>query len=162
MQCELCGKKVDTVKYVIVDGARMMVCENCAKLGVPAPPPAEKRLQEVSWKRRISKTDEKIFQSMDRVLVPDWAEKIKEGRIKKGWTREELSAKVGEPVNAIAKMENGDLRPSDETAKKLEKLLGITLFQEVKEIEVTPSSSSERRGLTIGDLIKLEKEKGTK
>ena len=104
MQCELCGKKVDTVKYVIVDGARMMVCENCAKLGVPAPPPAEKRLQEVSWKRRISKTDEKIFQSMNRVLVPDWAEKIKEGRIKKGWTREELSAKVGEPVNAIAKM----------------------------------------------------------
>lgn len=162
MQCELCGKKVDTVKYVIVDGARMMVCENCAKLGVPAPPPAEKRLQEVSWERRISKTDEKIFQSMNRVLVPDWAEKIKEGRIRKGWTREELSAKVGEPVNAIAKMENGDLRPSDETAKKLEKLLGITLFQEVREIEVTPSSSSERRGLTIGDLIKLKKEKGTK
>jgi len=110
----------------------------------------------------MSKIDEKIFQSMNRVLVPDWAERIKEGRIKKGWTREELSAKVGEPVNAIAKMENGDLRPSDETAKKLEKLLGITLFQEVKEIEAASSSSSERRGLTIGDLIKLEKEKGMK
>ena len=54
-------------------------------------------------------------------------------------------------------MENGDLRPSDETAKKLEKVLNITLFQEVEDVHISTSSS--KGGLTLGDLIKLEKEK---
>ena len=132
----------------------MIVCEDCARHGRPAPPPAQKRITLPA--RKIDK-DEKVFQSMKKVLVEDWSERIREARIRKGLSRQELGAKVGEPTVAIAKMENRDLRPSDETARKLEKVLGITLFEDVKEIHLPRSTSS--GGITIGDLLKMEKQK---
>ncbi len=155
MQCELCGKEISSPRHVIIDGVKMVVCEACAKYGKPISPPPTQRIQKVAIRKK-EKTGEEIFQSMRKVLVQDWAERIREGRIRKGLSREELGAKIGEPTVAVAKMENRDLRPSDETARKIEKVLGITLFEEIEEIHVSGSGSS--RGLTLGDLIKLEKE----
>lgn len=155
MQCELCGKEISSPRHVIIDGVKMIVCEICAKHGKPISPPPAQRIQKLAVKRK--EPNEEIFQSMKKVLVEDWAERIKEARIKKGLSREELGAKVGEPTIAIAKMENRDLRPSDETAKKLEKVLGIRLFDEIEDVHV-PGSPSGKRGLTLGDLLKLEDE----
>ena len=155
MQCEMCGKEISSPKHVIIDGVKMIVCEQCAKYGKPISPPPVQHAKKVMKKRR-DKTGEEIFQSMKKVLVEDWAERIKEARIKKGMSREELGAKIGEPTVAIAKMENRDLRPSDETVRKLEKVLGITLFEEIGEVHL--SGSRQSKGLTIGDLIKLKEE----
>ncbi len=155
MQCEMCGKEISSPKHVIIDGVKMVVCEQCAKYGKPISPPPVQHAKKVMMKRR-DKTGEEIFQSMKKVLVEDWAERIKEARIKKGMSREELGAKIGEPTVAIAKMENRDLRPSDETVRKLEKVLGITLFEEMGEVHL--SGSHQSKGLTIGDLIKLKEE----
>ena len=156
MQCELCGKEIGSPRHVIIDGVKMIVCEQCAKYGKPiSPPPVQYAKKAIA--KREDRIGEKIFQSMKKVLVEDWAERIKEARIRKGMSREELGAKIGEPTVAIAKMEKRDLRPSDETVRKLEKVLGVTLFEEVEEIHL--SGTTQGRGLTIGDLIKLKKEK---
>ncbi|HHH80268.1 MAG TPA: hypothetical protein ENL13_05145 [Thermoplasmatales archaeon] len=58
---------------------------------------------------------------------------------------------------AIAKMENRDLRPSDETVKKLEKELDISLFQEVEEVHLHTSKTTGGR-LTLGDILRMKEE----
>jgi len=157
MQCELCGREITSPRYVIIDNVKMAVCQECAKYGKPVSPPPAERIRKVIVKKTRPRIDEEIFKSMKKVLVPDWAERIKEAREKKGLSREELGARIGEPTVAIAKMENRDLRPSDDTIRKLEKTLGITLFQELDEVHLAAKSRS-ASGLTLGDLIKIEKE----
>jgi uncharacterized protein (TIGR00270 family) len=90
---------------------------------------------------------------MNIELISDWNVIIQQARTKKGLSREQLGFNIGEPTASISKIENGELRPSDKVAKKLEKELDITLFEEVKEVN-TKSSSSQSQGLTLGDFIK--------
>ena len=92
---------------------------------------------------------------MEKELVSDWNELIKNTREKKGLSREELGFRIGERTVTISKIENGDLRPSDKMIEKLEKELGITLFEKVTDISSIPGSSHSR-GYTIGDFIKKE------
>ncbi len=160
MQCELCGKESSHLKYVLIDGVKMLVCPECAKYGTPVDSTPQtsntiiKRTTEVTRKPRDK---EDLFKKMKKVLVNEWNKKIKDARIKKGLTREELGFRVGERTVAIAKMENGDLRPSDETAKKLEKELDIELFQELEEIDIHTQKST-KSGITLGDIIKMQQQ----
>ena len=71
---------------------------------------------------------------MEKELVSNWNHLIEQARKKKGLTREELGFKIGERTVTIAKLENGDLRPSDQTIAKLEKELGISLMEEIKTV----------------------------
>ena len=135
----------------------MVVCPQCTIYGKVVESKKEIVRQKVSIQKRkiLSKVEDEIFKSMKKVLVPDWNERIRRARERKGLTREELGSKVGEPTVAIAKMENRELRPSDETIKKLEKILDITLLQDVEEIRMQPAGA--RTALTLGDFIKMEK-----
>ncbi len=159
MQCELCGKDCFDCKPSAVDGVRMMLCPGCMKYGegvketvrpstILHKPPLD----------RIRKPKVKdVYEGMNKELVTGWNELIKSARAKKGLSREELGFKIGERTVTISKIENGDLRPSDEVVKKLEKELGITLIEEVKSVS-TGSTVSRSQGLTLGDFFKTEDE----
>ncbi|RLF28643.1 MAG: TIGR00270 family protein [Thermoplasmata archaeon] len=157
LQCELCGKECRSCKAAVVDGVKMMLCPDCMRHGegtkeIITPANVEKFVLE-----RVKKTRVKdIYENMNKELISDWPQVIKEARIKKGLSREELGFRIGERTVIIAKIENGDLRPSDKMIEKLEKELGISLLEEVKDISVS-SRSSTTTGLTIGDLLKTEK-----
>jgi putative transcription factor len=88
--------------------------------------------------------------------VTNWNHLIEQARKKKGLSREELGFKIGERTVTIAKLENGDLRPSDQTIAKLEKELGIHLMEEVKEVP-TGLQKGTQAGFTLGDFIKTDK-----
>ena len=68
----------------------------------------------------------------------------------------ELGFKIGERTVTIAKIENGDLRPSDKIVAKLEKELGINLIEVVSSGPSISTGSHSGRGLTLGDFIKRE------
>jgi putative transcription factor len=157
MQCELCGKETSECRLAIIDGVRMMVCPKCLSYGKEVPRIAPPKGASLSIRKRIV---EDIYEKMDKELVPDWPQRIKNARIKKNLSREQLGFMIGERTVTVAKIENGDLRPSDETIKKLEKVLEITLLEEVKSISVKKASSSKSAGLTLGDILseKLDKE----
>lgn len=159
MQCELCGIESSDCSSALVDGVRMMLCPRCMRHGDSIKIAVSDSSIDVqkSLIQRARKTKVKdVYAKMDRELVSGWAELIKQGRTKKGLTREELGFRIGERTVTIAKIENGDLRPSDKTAEKLEKELDISLFEEVRDISAISSSTSSR-GLTLGDFIKTEK-----
>jgi len=157
MQCELCGREC-SCRPAMVDGVKMMVCPGCMKHGKGI------AVQEVSPSRsrpilnRIRRPKEKdVYKDMDKELVSNWSGVIKKARQKKGLSREELGFKIGERTVTISKIENGDLRPSDKVATKLEKELEINLFEEVsKPPSYATGGSGSRGGLTLGDFIKKE------
>ena len=159
MECELCGNECVSCKSAIVDGVKMMLCPNCLRHGKSvAPPVAQPSSGRAPVISRSSKPRVKdVYKDMDKELVSDWNEKIINARKKKGLSREDLGFKIGERTVTIAKMENGDLRPSDKVVAKLEKELGITLIEAVKEVKPV-STGSRSAGLTLGDFIKRENE----
>jgi len=157
MECELCGRICDC-RPADVDGVRMMLCPDCMRHGKGIQvssgktPAAQKPILE---RIRRPKTKD-VYKNMDKELVSNWNNIIKNGRKKKGLTREELGFRIGERTVTIAKIENGDLRPSDKMVEKLEKELEITLIEEVKSVSSLSSGSHSGGGLTLGDFIKKE------
>ena len=156
MQCELCGKECNC-RPAIVDGVKMMLCSDCMRHGKVIDVVAKPVTSTRPILQRIKRPKEKdVYKGMNKELVPNWNKIIKSAREKRGLSREELGFKIGERTVTISKIENGDLRPSDKVAEKLEKELGINLFEEVGG---TPSGfgvSQNRGGLTLGDFIKRE------
>ena len=156
MQCELCGREC-ACRPALVDGVKMMVCPSCMQHGVGVKTTPERQASSVSPNlSRIKKPKPKdIYKNMDKELVNNWNQIIKSAREKKGISREELGFKIGERTVTIAKIENGDLRPSDKVVGKLEKELDIKLIEAVDSASPAGSSYS-GRGLTLGDFIKKE------
>ncbi len=157
MQCELCGDEYSKCRPAEVDGVRMVLCPGCMKHGhgVIETNKTSTNVQR-SLLTRIRRPKEKdVYDGMDRELVSDWNDLIRNARKKKGISREQLGFNIGERTITIAKIENGDLRPSDKIAMKLEKVLSISLFEEVKKVP-SKSGGSPSSGLTLGDFIKAE------
>jgi putative transcription factor len=163
MPCELCGRECKGGKEAIIDGAKMFVCPDCIKYAEGViqqepvrtnnPPQPQRFL-----KKKTQKIERDIYKDkgMEKELVTNWNHLIEQARKKKGLSREELGFKIGERTVTIAKLENADLRPSDQTIAKLEKELGIKLMEEIKNVP-TESQTRTQGGFTLGDFIKTEK-----
>jgi len=156
MQCELCGRDCGC-KPAIVDGVRMMLCPSCMRHGQVIEISEPSFVSQKPILSRIKRPKEKdVYKDMDKELVSNWNTLIKDARKKKGFSREELGFKIGERTVTISKIENGDLKPSDKVAIKLEKELDITLFEEVDKVSSSSVRSRSGGGLTLGDFIKRE------
>jgi putative transcription factor len=157
MECELCGRVCDC-RPATIDGVNMMLCPGCMRHGQSIKSGSE---TSASTKKpileRIKRPKTKdVYKDMDKELVSGWNDLIKSARTKKGLSREELGFKIGERTVTIAKVENGDLRPSDKMVKKLEKELGITLVEVVSSTPSASTSLGTGSRLTLGDFIKRE------
>lgn len=122
--CELCGKPAAEKRMVIVDGTVFRVCAACTKHGkpyVPTPLPARKKAPAAAPAKKIAMTDETM-------LDPEFPRLIREARMKKGLTHEQLGMQMNEKAALIKRFETGALKPDEIFAKKLERYLGIKLY----------------------------------
>ena len=110
MNCEICGKPIEGRPIrTKIDGSVLEVCKECSKFGrVQKDTPLERKFvsrnkkgnpqrpqankQNVQRRRREEPMDE---------LVEDYNVLIRKARESKGWTREELGAKMYEKVSVI-------------------------------------------------------------
>lgn len=160
MQCELCGDSTPKTRRFLVEGTRLNVCPNCERFGTaldappkrkPATPQANVAVAMERRTKRLGQKDVYASESMRMELVEDYAARIRRARESKGWTRQELGARVGEREVAVSHIETGQLRPVDDIAKRLERELGITLFEPVADVRVPRAP---QRGMTLGDVFK--------
>jgi putative transcription factor len=157
--CELCGIESKGCKAAMIDGVKMMLCPNCIKHGegIKTVAPTPSKVEKYITKKTKTVKPKDVFKKMNKELVSNWPDKIKEARKKKGLSREELGFRIGERTVIISKLENGDLRPSDKMIEKLEKELEITLLEELRDVHAQKDSSYSGSGMTLGDFIKTEK-----
>jgi putative transcription factor len=136
--CELCGRQlIDGKKTVLIDGSVFNVCISCSKRGKPygAVQPIKKKSVGNSAPKKMINPLRKISMTDDIILNPEFAKIIREARMKKGLTHEQLGLKMNEKATLLRKFETGTLKPDEIMAKKLEKFLEIKLHVSIEEIE---------------------------
>lgn len=161
MNCEMCGKTVATRRYM-VDKTVMNLGIECSKYGVAldgaAPAGSQAAVHQNLEKRAGRMVSRSVYDAQETmVLVGDYGARIHKAREAKGLSHDQLGNKVSARVPELKHIEAGKLRPSDDVAKKLEKELGITLYEKVEGPAPTVSGVKKpgpSAGLTIGDLLR--------
>lgn len=142
--CELCGKEKDLVS-TLIEGVKFRVCGGCSKFG---------KVIEGQVIKKIEKKDIKREEFVD-IVLDNCGSIIKNFREKEGLSQHDLSIKLNEKESTLAKIEQGNLKPSIELAKKLEKFFGATLVAKEK-ISEAPVVKASNTSLTIGDFLKKD------
>ncbi len=128
-----------------------MACADCAERGVIIRKVWDRPAESRKERARSDQKEEKEI-----VLVQDYGRRIREGRERVGLTLEELAKRLHVREGYLHKVEEGELTPTDDLARKLEKVLHIKLFEEISEDEVDiPFTDEGSAGLTLGDVVKL-------
>ncbi len=163
--CEICGRPVydpRMCRTVIVEGVELRVCPDCyrrlVKQGkikeVPTTKISRKTTQTRKWtKTRISR---RILEE-EYEIVEDYAERIRKARQRMGWSQAVLAQKVREKENVIKRIEAGRLKPSIELARRLERVLGITLLEPIVEESPAKIEEGGEDYYTIGDFVRFKK-----
>lgn len=152
MHCEICGREISWGYLVEIEGAKLVACADCAERGV---------IIRKVWsrteprKRRIGEASD--AEEKEVVLVEDYGRRIREARERAGLTVEELAKKLHVREGYLHKVEESELTPTDDLARRLEKILHITLFEEISEddAELAITEEGVGTGLTLGDVVKL-------
>lgn len=166
MLCEMCGRNYGRLKRTEIEGTVMNVCADCGKFGsavavVPKPKTAQEVVQQRLDQREKRFTPRNIYDEMPEDLAEDYPERIRKARSKMGLSQEELGLQINERKSIITKLESSHIRPDNKLIQKLEKALSVSLMEKV-EAGTPAAPKKERRGLTLGDMIKVEEPKGKK
>lgn len=173
MRCEVCGRKIHgkPVK-AIIEGAKLTVCGECSKHGTivweatkPTFIPKTKTAPAMQSKSVKTQGIEKVQTTMESALelVDDYDVRVRHAREKMGLTHEDLGKRINEKVSVLKKVETRKIKPDDKLAAKLEHVLRIKLrtpASEEKEVSKATISKPSSRELTLGDIIKLNGDKG--
>ncbi len=165
MLCELCGKEYPSLRSTKIEGSVLMVCGACSRFGEGVPQqraqgdavmaPVAERL--ANREKRMQEKD--IYASAgEEMAVDDLGLRVRKKREALGMSQDDLAKKLNERKSIIQKIEGGDMTPDDKLAKKLEGALGLKLKEKVAPLGVSQVKKSESKGMTLGDLIKFEKE----
>jgi putative transcription factor len=173
MRCEVCGRKIhETPNKVIIEGAKLTVCNECAKHGTatweegpkPRIMPQKQGTTAIPIQGPIQIRKRVIQARVDtsQEVVEDYSERIRQAREKLGLSHEDLGKKINEKETVLRKIETRKLSPNNLLVSKLEHTLKIKLLVPVVAEEKAPQNIPKisSRELTLGDLIKAEKEKG--
>jgi len=176
VQCEMCGAETADPTTVKVEGAELQVCDECTDFGT------EVRTEESSSTSTKYSTSgsgsgsgssgggsgstaassgggsggsrrRDMFDEMDE-LAADYDARIRSGREETDLSQEELASQINEKASLIRKLERGDVLPSDEVQRKLERKLGIALTESGGADDEEWSSENAGDGLTLGDMVK--------
>jgi len=145
--CEICGNENILVKTQI-EGSVLLTCLSCAKHGLIVEGPIEtKKISNKDIKQNKLIGKEETIEG----VVPDFPQKIKQAREKKGLQQDELAKQLAIKESIIHKLESGKLEPSLDIAKKLERFFKIRLVQPyVNDYKYQKQNTA---SFTIGDLL---------
>ncbi len=165
LQCDVCGRKiVGEPRRVIIEGAKMTTCSECAKLGSgfwePEPPRAGQRTPPEKKVKTAAKKDSSgaLAASFEEIeVIQDFGQLIKQARERMGLTPEDLGRRIGEKESVIKKVEGGKIVPDIRLTTKLEHALKIKLLTKTSEPKTEKTSLTEklRREITLGEIAHL-------
>ncbi len=163
MACEMCGRPLPIVGTIDVEGARMRVCQGCMRFGkaVEEPSPAhaapapKDRVEDGLRRRQQRMTPKPVRLESDEELVPDFGDRVRRARQAKRLKVEDVARAINEKASILHKIEAGSFHPDPVVTAKLERSLGVQLREKVEEVHTAKHSA--QGGLTIGDLIRMQK-----
>jgi len=164
----MCGAETANPKTIKVEGAELDVCDDCANFGTEV---KQQSSSSSSTKYSTSSSSGKsksksssggsssskrrrhdMFDEMEE-MASDYDDRIRNARESAGLSQEELANQINEKASLIRKLERGDMLPSDEVQKKLERKLEISLV-EGGDGEDSEWSGGSSTTTTLGDVVK--------
>ncbi len=92
-------------------------------------------------------------------VVSDYSSRVRRARERLGYTQRDLAMKAKIAESVIRRIELGELTPSIDLARKLERVLGIKLLEPVVETEEELGSSKKSDlYLTLGDIAEFRED----
>lgn len=169
MQCDICGKKiVGKPNRVIVEGARVITCANCAKFGSgwwnPENETRQKKdaLDLLKSSKRSKSFPQQLSSEEDFEVIEGFGSIVKSAREKLGLTPEDLGKMIGEKESVIKKIESEKIVPDIRLASKLERALKIKIMVKQSTLNLSEPSGITARGkrsLTLGEIVEIKSEK---
>lgn len=168
MYCDVCGREIVGKPYmVIIEGAKVTTCAECAKLGYGYWSPKDKFTQKKVAPNLLKDTNLTVRDKHPREQLPlddleiieDFGSIIKKAREKLGLTPEDLGKMIGEKESVIKKIEGGKIIPDIRLAAKLERALKIKLLVKQPEINFDRSISNLTKGkrtVTLGEIVQIK------
>ena len=167
MQCEVCGRQIaGKPRRMIIEGAKMLTCEECAKLGsaywepetVNLKKPIKNKIKTVvrniPTRRKISIT---VPENLE--IVEGYGSLLRQAREKMGLSHEDLGRRIREKVSVIKKIEREKMVPDQNLASRLEHALRVKLFVPLVVPKTSFPSPPPSTGVTIGEIVHLKSEK---
>jgi len=164
LRCEVCGHKIHTEPITaLIEGAKLTVCIECSKHGkiihqeevvVPKLPLKKPQASVTVVQKKPIVANVQITQE----LTPDYPNKIRAAREKLALTHEVLGKKINEKASVLRNLEVGKMEPNNQLASKLEHMLKIKLLVPISQEKVSQFSKSADQEVTLGDLIKIDKD----
>jgi putative transcription factor len=145
--CEVCGSPLHaSPNRVEIDGAVMVVCNNCARLGKqigPSPPTRISAPARMSVPGRVRANPmQGALRTMAQRPIepeyevdPDYSLKIRQAREKMGLSQEQLGNLLNEKPSVIKMVESKKLKPDVTLTRKLMHELKINLLVSLSELE---------------------------
>ncbi|MFB6299369.1 MAG: multiprotein bridging factor aMBF1 [Halobacteriales archaeon] len=173
VQCEMCGVEIDAPKTVKIEGAELQVCGDCADFGTEVETGSSEETTSTKYSTSSSSSSTSsasgdtsgggggsrsrrdLFDEMEEI-VPDFGDRIREGREDAGHSQAELADQLNEKTSLIRKLERGEHLPNDTVRRKLERALDITLVEGGGDGDGEDDWSSDDApsGMTLGDVVK--------
>lgn len=144
--CELCGRDVDSLKKVKIEGATLKACDSCAEMGEEVTTSSKKNRKKKKTRKKRSSKD---------VLVSDYGERIKSARESEQLSLAEVADDLNEKESLIAKIEKQDLKPDKPLADKLSKKFGVTLYTNPEVADYSTDNKVDDRKATMEDVADI-------
>ena len=172
VQCEMCGAETSSPNLVKIEGAELEVCDSCTEFGT------EVQTQESSTTSTKYSTSgssasggssggtstsggtssggpspgSEMFDDIDDI-AQDYDERIRTARESAGLSQEDLAKQLNEKASLIRKLEHGDMLPSDDVQRKLERALDVDLSTGGESAETEWEGGSSSGEYTLGDVV---------
>jgi putative transcription factor len=176
VQCEMCGTETGSPTTIKVEGAELEVCDDCTEFGTAV---RTEDTSSTSTKYSTSASSgtssssggstggttstggggggssrRDMFDEMDEV-AQDYDQRIRDARESSGLSQEELADQLNEKASLIRKLERGNVLPSDDVQRKLERGLDISLSAGGSAGDDEEWEGSSAHGeTTLGDVVK--------
>lgn len=160
MNCDICGREIPGQPFKVkVEGAKMLVCGRCRSLGKPYEDealPIRLRPRSASLPRPMKRKAPELPRGMEELdIAEDYAQKVRQQRMKLGLSQDDLAKRVKEKLSVIQKIETGKVAPNTKLCKELEHELRIKLLVPRKETAEIPTGPAPTE-LTLGDIIRIK------
>ncbi len=166
-RCPICDGVIWKAIKVTIEGAKIVVCQNCAQYGSriskQAPPLSQRKSFPLKAPPPLKIKKLNPQEPVDEFeIVPDYAAKIKNARLATNLNQEKFAKKLHEKESLIKKLELGTMEPTIELAKKIESICKITLVKKTEVNSTDPDYKSflkKSEGSSLGDIAFIKKKK---
>ena len=151
MECEICGKNT-AVRIVKVEGAKLEVCQFCAKDGVFVSDIRE----NYPTKKQSFEKEAKIKTKLEKEVIDNYKIEIQNGIKDMGIDVDILAEKLRIKYSYLNNVVHGKITPDLKLAERLEKELNIVLIEDVIIEGGEYAKTKKTDEMTLGDIVDME------